>query len=267
MRKLLLVLFVLCIMLSGCAKQEESGNANATWDAVEYKTIEEMNEAAGTNIVSAAVAGKTDESFIVISKKVAQYKFTCNDENWCIRASKDVDNDISGLHYDNITFEKDVEATYYNDEVYAHRFFNKDVQYVISLDVEGKDIATSHFDEVSSEFKTNITGIKSGYENEIVEDGDTVIYRIIMYNDNETTTTMETIYKFEGDKMVSIISNTIFDNEQAAKNYYDTLIENGKEDITLDGKIITSSMNDNLDFYIDMNKEQFVTQMKEALNQ
>lgn len=267
MKKLLLVLFVLCIMLSGCAKQEENGNANATWDATEYQTIEEMNEAAGTNIVSAAVSGKSDERFIVISKSIAQYTFTCNDENWCIRASKDVDHDISGLHYDNISFEKGVTATYYNDDVYMYRFFNNDTQYVISLDVKGKDIAMSHFDEVSAEFKTNITGVKSGYENEIVEEGDNVIYRIVMYNDDATTTTMETIYGFEGDKMISITSSTTFDSEQAAKDYYDVLIENGKEGITLDGKTITASMNDNLDFYSDMTKEQFVSQMKESLNQ
>ena len=267
MKKLLLVLFVLCIMLSGCAKQEENGNTNATWDAVEYQTIEEMNEVAGTNIVSASVSSKLNEKFIVICKSIAQYTFTCNDENWCIRASKNVDDDISGLHYDNIGFEKDVEGIYYNDDVYVHRFFNNDTQYVISLDVKDKDIAMSHFDEISAELKTSITGIKSGYENEIVEDDNTVTYRIVMYNDDGTTTTMETVYEFENDKMVSITSNTIFDNEQSAKDYYDALIENGKEDIVLDGKTIISSMNDNLDFYSDMNKEQFVAQMKEALNQ
>lgn len=268
MKKMMTIMFVLCLMLCGCTKQDEK-TANAVWDAKEYNTIEEMNEAAGTNIVTAAITGKADESFIVISNSVAQYKFIANDESWCIRASKDVDNDISGLYYDDITFEKDIEATYYNDEVYAHRFFNNDVQYVISLDVKDKDIARSHFDDVCSEFQTNITGVKSGYDNELYEDGNDVVYRVNYYNSDGTTTIMETIYGFDGDKMISIISKNIFETEDAAKEYYDLLIENGysKEDITLETNTISSSLNGNLDFYSDMSKEEFINQTKSALAQ
>ena len=112
MKRILLTLFVLCLMMCGCTKQNDVVQPTndvkidgAIWDHAEYSTIEEMNKIAGTNITSAAVAGKENESFIVISNSIAQYKFTVNGEEWCIRGSKNVDDDISGLHYDNITFE------------------------------------------------------------------------------------------------------------------------------------------------------------------
>ena len=272
MKKILLVLLMTVMCMSGCSKPEETGNVGgkgSTWDCVEYDTIEEMNSVAGTNIVSASVAGKSDEWFGVISGNLAQYKFVVNGEDWCIRASKDVDNDISGLNYDDIGFEKDMTSTYYNDEVYAFRFFNNDIQYVISLTVTGKDIKRSYFDNICNDFKTRITGVKSGYENEIIEDGDTVVYRTTIYNDDGTTLIMEVNYTFENDKMVSIINNNIFETEEAAKEYYDLLIESGtsKDSIKLEGNTITSDMSANVDFYSDMNKESFMKSMEDAMNQ
>ena len=263
MKKILLVLFVLCVCLTGCS----NGN-NAKWDCVEYTSLDEMNSIAGTNILRVADSGISDEWFGIISNSIAQYKFEYDDEDWCIRGSKDVDNDISGLHYDNIGFEKDVTATYYNDEVYAFRFFFEGVQYVISLDVKDEDVSTSYFDKICNEFKTNVTGLKSGYETEIIENGDEIIYRITLYNDGEKVI-MNTIYAFENDKMVSIFSENIFETEEAAKEYYDELIENGKspDKLILEGTKISSNMNENLDFYSDYTKDEFVKMQKEAIGQ
>lgn len=270
MKKLLTVLFVLLLVLCGCNKEEnkESGTiANATWDYTEYKTIEEMNKAVGTNITTATMDGVKDEMFGVISKTLAQYKFVAGEEEWCIRASKDTENDISGIYHDAITFEKDVTAVFYTDDYYVYRFFNNDTQYVISLNVKDKDIKTTYFDKVCGEFQTNITGIKSGYDNELVEEGNDVVYRIVMYGDDGTATTMETIYGFENDKMVSIINNMIFETDKAAKDYYDLLIESGYDEdaLTLNENIITSSMDGNLDFYSDTTKQAFIDQMRSSL--
>lgn len=275
MKRILLTLFVLCLMLCGCAKQDEKSQSTddgkidgAIWDHTEYSTIEEMNKIAGTSITSAAVAGKENESFIVISNSIAQYKFTVNGEEWCIRGSKNVDNDISGLHYDNITFEKGVEATYYNDDVYAHRFFYDDTQYVISLDVKDKDIAMSHFDDVCADFQTEITGVQAGYETEIVEEDGNVVYRNVMHNSDGTSTILEYIYVFNGDKMISLISKISFETEDAAKAYYDELIEAGSSasDIVLQGKVISSESKD-VDFYSDYTKQEFIEMMKSSLAQ
>lgn len=268
MKKLLFTLLVLCISLTACSKKEEVVGPGSTWDCVEYENIEDMNAVTNTNIVEAPVAEKTDEWFGVISKTIAQYKFTTNGEQWCVRASKDIDNDISGLYYENIEFEKDITATYYNDEVYAFRFFYDNTQYVIFVDVKEKDIAMSHFDDVCNDFKTNITGIKSGYDNRIYEDGDNVIYELIMYNDDGTKIVSEIIYVFENEKMVSIINCNTFDSEEAAKEYYDLLIEYGTspKEITLNGKTILSESND-VDFYSDYTKAEFMEMMSQSMAQ
>lgn len=273
MKKLLFVLLALCLVLTGCSNQSSEvdepviDGPGSTWDAVEYATIEEMNNAAKTNIVSAAIAGKTDESFVVISNSIAQYKFVANGENWCIRASKDVDNDISGLHYESISFEKDTEATYYNDDVYMHRFFYDNTQYIITLDVKDKDISTAHFDDVSAEFQTNITGVKAGYESEVIEDGDTVIYKVTFFNSDGTSTVSETHYKFDGDTMVSIVNKAIFETEDAAKAYLQELLDTGNnaDKYVLDGNTISVDMSDNVDFYNAMTKADFIADMKKTV--
>ena len=267
MKKILFVLIMLCLVLTGCSKNEESKD-DAKWDYVEYSTIEEMNEAANTNIVSAAIAGKSDEKFGVISGNIAQYTFTANSEEWCLRASKDVDNDISGLYYENNGFDKDITSTYYNDEVYMFRFFYDDTQYVITLDVKNKDIPTSHFDSVCNEFKTNITGVKSGYENEIIEDGDNVINKVTVFNDDGTTTVMDTVYTFEEDKMVKITSYTTFENEKALEDYLDLMAQNDRDisKFTIDGLTISSDISSNVDFYSDYTKAEFIDMMKSPIS-
>ena len=61
MKKALLVLFMICICLTGCSNNSESetvGGQGSTYDYVEYDTVEQINEVIGSNIVTAAVAGK-----------------------------------------------------------------------------------------------------------------------------------------------------------------------------------------------------------------
>lgn len=260
MKKIIFVLLAICSLLTACSK------TNATWDCVEYTNLEEMNKAANTNIVDVDIE-KTDQWYGVISESIAQYKFKIADEEWCVRASKDVDNDISGLYYDNIGFEKGTTSFYYLDEVYMCRFFYDDTQYVISLDVKDKDISTMNFDDICNQFKTNITGIKSGYESEVYEDGDDVVFKTTTYVDDGTTIISESIYSFEDDKMVSYISKLTFESEEKAKEYYDLLIENGRsaDELILDESTITTDMSSNIDFYSNYTKEGFYTEMKNSI--
>lgn len=265
MKKYLLTILLLCLSLSACSKKEEpSTTTGLSWDCVEFTTVEELNLAANTNIVTAPIAGKSDEWFGLISDSIAQYKFNANGEEWCVRASKDVDNDISGLYYDSIGFEKDMTSTYYTDDVYLFRFFYDDTQYCISLDVKDKEISTGHFDDVCNEFKTNITGVKSGYENEIIEDGDDVIYRVVIYNDDGTTMTMDTVYTFENDKMSKIVSNITFETTEALKAYVEDLKEygNSTESLIIEGTTLSSDSSTNIDFYSDYTKAEFISMMK-----
>ena len=268
MKKIFVIMLACCLILTGCASKD-GGKTGLVYDSKEYTSLEEMNAAAETNI-QALGADESDERYEVISRSITQYSFKLDEENWCVRGSKDTDNDISGLHYENIGFEKDIEATYYNDEVYMHRFFDGDTQYTISVSIsEGADIATSYFDGISSQIQTNITGVQSGYDVDLKEDGDNVVYTVTMHNADGTATVMEIIYAFENDKMVSILNNNIFETEEAAKDYYDLLIANGSsaDTLKLEGKVISSENNGNVEFYSDYTKASFIEMMQNSLAQ
>ena len=73
----------------------------------------------------------------------------------------------------------------------------------------------------------------------------------------------------ENDKMVSILNNYIFETEEAAQEYYDLLIESGytAEQIVLEGKIISSENNSNLEFYSDYTKAEFIEMMQSSMAQ
>lgn len=271
MKKVLFILLVLGLCLAGCNKKQDKSDegiiSGVTYDCVQYDTIEEMNSAVGINITSAAIAGKSDEKFEVISKNIAQYTFKANGLEWCIRASKDIENDISGLYYDTIGFEKDITSVYYTDYYDVFRFFYNDTQYVISTNVEGMDISTTSFDRICYEFKTNITGVKSGYDTEVYEDGDDVIYRYTSYNDDGSIIVSDVIYTFDGDKMVSILNKTKFDSKEKLQEYCDLLVENGisLDDYTIEDNTIIKENNANLDFYSDTTRQEFIEQMKSML--
>ena len=267
MKKVILMLLACCLVLTACGAQK-GNESGLSYDCTEYTSLDEMNAAVGTNIQPLG-ADETDEKYEVITDSIAQYTFKIGEEEWCVRASQDLDNDISGLYYEDIGFEKNITSVYYNDEVYMTRFFNEGVQYTISLNVLDKDIARSYYDSQSSQIQTNITGVQAGYENEVVEEGDNVVYRVVMHNDDGSTMTMEVIYAFENDKMVSILNNYIFDTEEAAKEYYDMLIESGysAEQIVLEGKTISSENNSNLEFYSDYTKAEFLEMMQSSIAQ
>lgn len=268
MKKILVILLTSLLVLTGCSKKNEQ-TIGLAWDCTEYDTLEDLNEVAGSNISKLTTAEVSNEWFGYISSSIAEYKFNIGEEEWSIRASKDIDNDISGLHYDAIKFEKGKDATYYTDEVYAHRLFINDMQYVISLNVKDKDIPETYFDEISNELLSSAAGVELGYEASVEEKGDDVVYTVTMHEADGSTVTMEIIYTFKDDKMVSIKNNNIFDSEDAAKAYYDELINSGisSDDLVLNGNVISSEDDSSLEFYADYTKADFITLMKSSIEQ
>ena len=268
MKKILVLLLTLVLILTGCSKNNSSTTGLA-WDCTEYSTLEELNNAAGSNIVKLSTAEVSKEWFGYISNSIAEYKFNVGDEEWSIRASKDVDNDISGLHYDSIKFEKDKDATYYTDDYDVHRIFIDGMQYVVSLNVKDKDISMSYFDEVSNQLLSSIAGVDLGYETTVEEKGDDVVYTSTIHDVDGSTLIMEIIYTFKDDKMVSIKNNNIFDSEEAAKAYYEELIKSGisSDKLVLDGNVISTEDDSNIDFYSDYTKADFINLMKSSLEQ
>lgn len=262
MKKLLLVL-ILCMTLCGCQKN----NNNVTWDVEECTTLEDLNEKAGTHIIAPGIVGKENEWFGLISKTIAEYKFDLDGYTWSIRASKNVDEDISGVYSESITFEKDTSSTFYTDDVYLSRFFFEDVQYVINLDLLDKDdFGTMNFDEVVGEIKSAITGVEDvGYKVNVYEEGDDVVWAVDYKFEDGTSLKMDVHYCFENDKMTKVVTMMTYDSEEVAKETYDELLESGgQEGIILEGKTI--SQESPADGY-DQTKAEFLETMQALASQ
>ena len=75
-------------------------------------------------------------------------------------------------------------------------------------------------------------------------------------------------YVFENDKMTKILSCNTFVSEEAAKEYYDLLIEYGRseEELILDGCTI-STESDDVDFYSDYTKAEFIEMLQQSMVQ
>ena len=104
--------------------------------------------------------------------------------------------------------------------------------------------------------------------NEIIEDGDDVIYRVVIYNDDGTTMTMDTVYTFENDKMSKIVSNINFETAEALKAYVEDLKEYGNsvENLVIEGTTLSSDSSSNVDFYSDYTKAEFISMMKDQIS-
>lgn len=168
---LLLSLSVVCMVFAACGKTDtpvDGGNtANMSNPVVEYDSLEKINEAAKTNLVTPGVMGVTDESFSVISHSIAQYKFMLGGCEYCFRACGETDDDISGIYLDNgkLAFEDrsgdgEVVST---GEFKACRFFVAGIQYVISVTDNG-NVAGDTFDGMCEDLQNAIISAVSDPE-------------------------------------------------------------------------------------------------------
>ena len=159
----LLIVIMLCVLLGGCI------NNNMPNPVVEYGSIEEINEIAGTNLVPCTAMGKSEERFSVISDKIAQYSFTLNGKNWTVRGGKETKQDISGIHDDNNFFEENGDAIIYLNDFFIYRFFNDGMQYSIVLD-DPQDVGEDLFCDVCLNMERDIKGDFLPTEDDLVGD-------------------------------------------------------------------------------------------------
>ena len=149
MKKIIKIALCLLVLLTicACAKKEEEpkeetptigeGTANPI---IECKSLEEVNKKVGVNIVSPGVMGKEDifYSYINVDPIIGQYIFEINGYEYTLRASKNVNEDISGLYVDGNTFEPGKDFTLIDKEYKMDRFFVDGVQYVLIIKDNGE---------------------------------------------------------------------------------------------------------------------------------
>ena len=109
----------------------ESAPAGVPDPVVEYGSLEEINKAAGVNLMRPAVMGVSEERFSVIDGKIARYVCDINGREWTFSGACVTDEDISGIFDERIVFVPGEDYGIYANEFYLDRFFDGDRQYTI----------------------------------------------------------------------------------------------------------------------------------------
>lgn len=160
MKKLLLAgaAIALSMSLFACAPK---GDGSAIAPPIqEYKSLDQINEIAQTNILHPGVMGIADESFSIIDDgqtKIAEYTFRINDLYATIRSANTLE-DISGLRVNEKSIfskepQNDVEYKTLND-VKAARWFNTNGQYVFTITDELNEVSEEQFKNMVNEIKS-----------------------------------------------------------------------------------------------------------------
>ena len=142
----LLMMFALCACAKNAAEPTE-GTVSMPNPLTEYESLAEINEIVGGNLVSPAVMGVSDKAYIVYDcgdYKIAEYKFEVAGYEYNFRCAV-TDMDISGLYLNNGedgTAFKDgkCDTVQFNsdDEFKCARYFDGDMQYVLSMNDKGE---------------------------------------------------------------------------------------------------------------------------------
>jgi len=188
MKKLICVLTAaaLCLCLVACgAKTEEAPAAETTETvgmpnpAVEYASLEEVNEKLGSRLAKPATMGVSDESFSIIgegAEAIGQYRFTMAGYACTLRFAPVFDTDISGVYVENGTI---FEGTSAGELAYGAaentllaRWATVDGQYVLM--VEGSSYTEEEFAAIAEEMRSltipeDSDGETIGMPNPVVE--------------------------------------------------------------------------------------------------
>lgn len=90
-------------------------------------SLDEINAAVGSNIK--AVEGATDEKFSVIDGKIAQYIFSMNGYNFCVRSSADTNINLASDEFEEYPL---VDEDGYITTVYSQNDFTQSLRFVFN---------------------------------------------------------------------------------------------------------------------------------------
>ncbi len=184
MKKFFAIVFSLvfiCLAVTGCGKkiatEPESETESDTQQTTEnfagmpnpmvsFNSLEEINQKTGVNLVKPGVMGVSDEAFFVVNGTLADYRFTLGGYEYTFRASKNLNEEISGIYVDGkLAFEGEkADYSFKTDETYkAIRFLVNNIQYVLSVADNGS-IADTDYDAMAVELMNTIMQTTSGSE-------------------------------------------------------------------------------------------------------
>ncbi len=162
MKKLLSVLLIvlLATMAVSCStdkKQEEKSEevVGMPNPIKEYDSLDKINEIAGVHIVIPSSIPATDIKYTTISDEAAQVIFTLDGHKWTVRGSKNVDEDLSGIHNEKNVFVPGQDSAVYLPDYLIDRFFTEGMQYTIVIS-ESSGYDTETFSDYTLKFEDAI---------------------------------------------------------------------------------------------------------------
>lgn len=168
MKKIIAILLVLAMVIcfGACNKNEKPVDTGMPNPMTEVASLDELNAAAGCNLVKPGVMGVSDEKFFTINcgdYTIGEYQFTVAGVNYTLRAAATTE-DISGVYVGEGTAFPEVKEgvdIVETEEVKLARWFNLNGQHVLSA--KG-DIDSETFAGVADEicYESGINGGSNG---------------------------------------------------------------------------------------------------------
>ena len=171
------ICILLVLLLCACSKQ--TNNAPLSTKDVYYSTSQ-VNEVIGSSLMLPEEWEVSDESFYIIDKNIGVYDFKLGDYFCSLRASKILDEDISGVFINNEaafnSFNNEYSLNTDDKDIKVGRFVIKDIQYTFSM--EYKSLINEIFINKIDAIRQNI------FYNELAD----IIYDLegIYYDDSGT---------------------------------------------------------------------------------
>lgn len=273
MKRIIKSLLCICMLIGLAACNDNMSNP-----IEEQKTLEDINNATGGNLVKPDFMEVTNESYNLIDGDypLAEYNFESNGCKYCFRFSKaPLSIDISGIYFRDeplyneencsLVFSSPSEGTM------VSRWPGSDGQYVLIC--EG-DFEQSDFMNNVYEF-TYLTGVDeipcetpeptSDYTVTIEEDGDNIIYTNAPKEGSIDTTIHKNIFYCEGEKIVKVVSESIYESSDAAKKDYDFYISTYPSmTMELNDNVLTIVTSENGDEYEGFTRSQMLKSLQDS---
>ena len=145
----LVLALVLAVSFAACGQKEPVVGPGTENPMTECASLDEINAAAGTNLMKPGVMGVTEEKFFTIKsgdKTIAEYRFDLNGVSYTLRSAAIADEDISGYYVDG----KAAFGEPTGDVEYAEA---EDVKLARFFDLNGQTVVTAKGDIEDETFK------------------------------------------------------------------------------------------------------------------
>lgn len=131
--KYICILLVLILCACNCENEEIPATSKDV-----YHSLNQVNEVIGSSLMLPEGWDVSLESFYVLDKEIGVYDFKLGDYICSLRASKVLDEDISGIILDNEpafdSFNNEYSLNTNDKDLKVGRFVIKDIQYTFSME-------------------------------------------------------------------------------------------------------------------------------------